>query len=63
VDKDGEVCGSDLFNLSADPHERISLYGNPDHSALQQEMEQVLTGELLKVDIGPGQLPGKLNKQ
>jgi arylsulfatase A-like enzyme len=63
VDKEGVVTGSDLFNLSEDPHELVSLYGNPEHSLLQQKMEQLLTEELLQVDIKPGQLPGKLKKQ
>lgn len=63
VDKEGEVTGSDLFNLSEDPNELLSLYGDPAHSLLQQKMEQLLSEELLKVDIEPGQLPGKLNKQ
>jgi len=63
VDREGEVTGSDLFNLSEDPNELVSLYDNPAHSLLQQEMEQELARELLNVDIEPGQLPGKLNKQ
>jgi len=63
VDREGEVTGSDLFNLSEDPNELVSLYDNPVHSILQQKMEQLLTEELLQVDIKPGQLPGKLKKQ
>ncbi|MCP4310298.1 MAG: sulfatase-like hydrolase/transferase [Bacteroidetes bacterium] len=63
VDKEGEVMGADLFNLSEDPRELVSLYGNPVHSILQEKMEKRLASELLNVDIAPGQLPGKLQKQ
>ena len=63
VDKEGEVIGSDLFNLSKDPNELVSLYDNPEHKMLQQKMEQLLASEMVNVDINPEQLPGKLDTQ
>jgi arylsulfatase A-like enzyme len=59
VDKQGEVVGADLFDLSSDPNELKSLYNNSDYASLQDKMERLLQEEMKKIAIEPGQLPGK----
>ncbi len=63
VDKNGDVIGSDLFDLSRDPNELVNLYDNSDFDSLKDKMERLLKEEIVKVDIDPGQMPGKLNSK